>query len=337
MRKYLFPKNGSFYKANLHAHTNMSDGKDTPEEVKSIFRSKGYSVVAYTDHDLFVDRSHLCDEHFLALNGVELSINGRKFGSGWLNMETCHLGFIALRQDNLISPCYHRSKYLRGNAEPYRKLVAYDESLPDLEREYTAECINSMLAEGREKGFYTVYNHPTGSLENYPLYSRYENMHAMEIYNGAWMNDSHVYDDLLRMGKMIHCVAGDDSHSEAGSGLAWTMIKAERLTYNAVTDALLQGSFYSSRGPQIHELYIEDGVMHVKTSDAQGIFFVSMARSPGRLYVRANEGEYINEAEFKVLPECGYVRVAVIGPDGAQATTNAYPVEILLDNSNDFR
>ena len=332
MRKYLLPKDGAFYKANLHAHTNMSDGKDTPEEVKSIFRSKGYSVVAYTDHDLFLDRSHLCDEDFLALNGVELSINGRKFGSGWLNMETCHLNFIALKQDYLISPCYHRSKYLRGNAESYRGMVAYDESLPDLEREYTAECINSMLAEGREKGFYTVYNHPMGSLENYPLYSRYENMHAMEIYNGAWMNDSHVYDDLLRMGKMIHCVAGDDSHSEAGSGHAWTMIKSEKLTYDAIATALLEGHFYSSRGPEIYELSVEDGVMRVKTSDAQGILFASMARSPGRAYVRVSAGEVLHEAEFRVLPECGYVRVVVIGPDGQPASTNAYPVEALLNS-----
>ena len=333
MRNYLLSQSGTFYKANLHAHTNMSDGKDSPEAVKEIFQSKGYSIVAYTDHDLFVDRSHLCDENFLALNGVELSVNGRKFGSGWLNMESCHLNFIALKQDNLISPCYHRSKYLRGNAEQYRSLVKFDASLPDLEREYTAECISSMLLEGREKGFYTVYNHPTGSLEDYPIYSRYENMHAMEIYNGVWMNDSHVYDDLLRSGKRIHCVAGDDSHSEAGSGFSWMMIKAESLSYEAVTDALVKGNFYSSRGPKIHELYVEDGVMHVKTSDAQGILFASMARNPGRIYVRTKDGETINEASFQVLPECGYVRVVVIGPNGQPAATNAYSVEELLKSS----
>lgn len=57
MRKYLLPETGQFYKANLHAHTSMSDGKDTPEEVKEIFKAMGYSIVAYTDHDVFVDRS----------------------------------------------------------------------------------------------------------------------------------------------------------------------------------------------------------------------------------------------------------------------------------------
>ena len=33
MKKYLLPKTGNFYKANLHAHTDMSDGRNTPEEV----------------------------------------------------------------------------------------------------------------------------------------------------------------------------------------------------------------------------------------------------------------------------------------------------------------
>ena len=331
MKKYLLPQTGNFYKANLHAHTNMSDGKNSPEEVKKIFLDMGYSIVAYTDHDVFVDRSDLCDDKFLALNGVEEEINGKNFGGGWLNMETCHLNFIALEQDNLNCPCYHRSKYFYANAPKYREFVKYDETLPDFERYYTPECISSMLLEGRERGFYTIYNHPTGSLENYPIYSKYDNMHAMEIYNGVWSNDSQAYEDMLRLGKMIHCVAGDDSHSKEGSGFSWTMIKAEKLEYRHITNALLEGNFYASKGPEIYDLYVEDGVIHIKTSEAQAIFFSTAARSPGRQYVRAEEGRYINEAEFKVLPECRYVRVVVIGPDGRTASTNAYPVETLLN------
>ena len=89
MRKYLLPEKGNFYKANMHAHTCLSDGRNTPEEVKEIFKSMGYSIVAYTDHNVFVDRSHLCQPDFLALNGVELDINGNK-GKGWVDMETTH-------------------------------------------------------------------------------------------------------------------------------------------------------------------------------------------------------------------------------------------------------
>lgn len=331
MKKYLLPEKGNFYKANMHAHTNMSDGANSPEEVKEIFKEMGYSIVAYTDHDVYVDRSHLCDENFLALNGVEEEINGRNFGQGWLTMETCHMNFIALEQDNLECPCYHRSKYYYKNAPKYRHLVKFDERRPDFERSYTPECVSSMFLEGRQRGFYTIYNHPFVSLENYPIYSKYENMHALEIFNGIWCEDLTAYADMLRDGKLIHCVAGDDSHRKEGSGFSWTMFKAENLQYKTITDALLKGNFYVSRGPEIHELYVEDGVIHIKTSDAQSIHFLTAAREPDGGYVWAKKGEYINQAKFKVLHEYRYVWVVVKGPDGAKAITNAYPVEILLD------
>ena len=34
MRKYLLPNDGSFYKANLHCHSTVSDGVLTPNEIK---------------------------------------------------------------------------------------------------------------------------------------------------------------------------------------------------------------------------------------------------------------------------------------------------------------
>lgn len=324
MKKYLLPEGGNFYKANLHAHTNMSDGHDTPEEVKEMYLRRGYSIVAYTDHDVFVDRSHLCDENFLALNGLEMEINGRNFGRGWVDMESCHINFIALDQKNLITPCYHRSKYLRVNAPQYRHLMQYDESKPDFERFYTPERINQMFLEGRDSGFFTVLNHPSDSLEAYPVYTQYNYMHAMEMYNGRFEYNSRIYDDMLRSGKIIYCVAGDDNHSETLAGCSWTMIKADSLDYGTVTQALLDGHFYSSQGPEIHELYVEDGTMHIKTSDAQAIYFSSAARSRGQKYAFAPEGTFLNEASFDVLPECVYVRVTVIGPNGKTASTNAY-------------
>ena len=39
MRKYLLPKDGNFYKANLHCHTTVSDGRLTPEEVKNAYKA----------------------------------------------------------------------------------------------------------------------------------------------------------------------------------------------------------------------------------------------------------------------------------------------------------
>jgi len=78
MRKYLLPENGNFYKANLHCHSTVSDGVLTPEELKKAYMDKGYSIIAYTDHDIMIDHSDLTDESFLALRSYEMQINEKR-------------------------------------------------------------------------------------------------------------------------------------------------------------------------------------------------------------------------------------------------------------------
>ena len=41
MRYYLLPETGTFYKANLHSHSTVSDGKWTPEQMKEAYMAKG--------------------------------------------------------------------------------------------------------------------------------------------------------------------------------------------------------------------------------------------------------------------------------------------------------
>ena len=50
-KKILLGKNQRFYKANMHCHSNLSDGVLTPQELKDMYKSKGYSILAITDHD----------------------------------------------------------------------------------------------------------------------------------------------------------------------------------------------------------------------------------------------------------------------------------------------
>ena len=54
MKKYLLPKEGKFYKANLHMHTTISDGRMTLEETKEEYQKRGYSIVAFTDHEVLL-------------------------------------------------------------------------------------------------------------------------------------------------------------------------------------------------------------------------------------------------------------------------------------------
>ena len=52
------------YKANLHSHTTLSDGKRSPEELVSEYKKRGYSVLAITDHEAPYDHSDLTTPDF---------------------------------------------------------------------------------------------------------------------------------------------------------------------------------------------------------------------------------------------------------------------------------
>ena len=61
----LIDKNRNFYKANLHCHTTLSDGKLTRDDVKAAYKERGYSIVAFTDHEHLIDNSDLNDDGFM--------------------------------------------------------------------------------------------------------------------------------------------------------------------------------------------------------------------------------------------------------------------------------
>ncbi len=180
MRKYLLPEAGAFYKANLHCHSTVSDGRLSPEEAKNVYKKKGYSVVAFTDHDVLVPHPELADEGFLPLNGYEMEVNEEKERRF---RKTCHMCLIAIEPDNLKQVCFHRSMYMVGNGDDYLDEIQYDENEPDYIREHTHECVSDMMKKGRENGFFVTYNHPTWSLENYSDYMGYDHMNAMEVFN----------------------------------------------------------------------------------------------------------------------------------------------------------
>lgn len=328
MKKILLDSNKPFFKANLHCHSVLSDGSKTPEELKEMYVQQGYSVLAYTDHDILIDHSDLCDDNFLALNSYEMEITRPD------SFVCCHLCYIALSPDNLTQVCYHRNDYLFGNAPKYRQLLKFDESKPDFIREYTPECINKMIAEGRENGFFVTYNHPSWSLENYENYSKYKGMNAMEICNfGCFESgyddyNSKEYDDILRNGQHIYCIATDDNHNRRNDSFGgFTVINADKLEYRTITKALEDGKFYASMGPSVYELWYEDDKIGIKCSDAAKIVLNTGTRRTEVVY--GDEQNPVTEGVFDVRDTDNYVRITVTDFSGKHANTNAYFVNDL--------
>lgn len=328
MKKYLLPKDGNFYKANLHVHSTYSDGRWLPKEIKKAYMERGYSIVAFTDHNILIPHHDLTDEDFLALTGVEIDIDE---GAPTWTFDPCmHFCAIALDPETDIQPCWHRSDYQNQNVVYHKHEVKFDDSLPDYVRECTVECANDMMKTYMDKGFFVTYNHPSWNLETYPTYMQYKHMHAMEICNWGSRNNgydeinSKEYDDMLRGCKKIFCIAADDAHMrgtvDAFGG--FTMIKSPDLGYKSVTDALVVGNFYASEGPLINDLWYEDGYVHITFAPAREAFVTKATRNVSR--VKAPEGELITEASFPVEDDDIYFRITIEADDGKRAWTNAY-------------
>ena len=71
---YLISPDKKQYKANLHCHSILSDGKKTPEELKKMYRAAGYSILAITDHERPVCHQALAEDDFIMLTGYEAYI-----------------------------------------------------------------------------------------------------------------------------------------------------------------------------------------------------------------------------------------------------------------------
>lgn len=348
MKKTLLPPEQDgfrYYRANLHCHSNISDGGKSPEQLKADYMAHGYSVIAFTDHDVFLQHNDLTDDAFLALNGFEVEINDSETVGN--ERKCCHMCFIAKDPDNNVTPCYNREKYFFGNAKKYRDLVHFDESKPDYQRSYTGECVNEMIEEGQKNGFFVTYNHPYWSLERYPDYMRYRKMNAMEIVNHSCVSvgydddNGRVYEDLLSDGVKCYCIAADDNHNRTDdtspycdSYGGYIMIGAEKLDYKTITEALEKGQFYTSTGsnfhvgPKFRSIEFENGRVTVRTSDVREIWLMTKSRSC-RIVI-ADCGQTVNSAIFDVSPEEKWFRLVIRDTNGYKAYSNAF-------FQNDFR
>lgn len=312
----LLPQKGTFYKANLHCHTVHSDGRLTPEEVKSAYQEQGYQIVAYTDHRHYQWHRELCDQDFLALAAMEVDINEHfKVPGDFSRVKTYHI--------NLYDAAPEQSR-----EEKQRNL------LPE-RRYHDTDYINEYIRRMKEYGFFACYNHPYWSLQNYEDYKNLRGFWGMEIYNygcehdGLYGFNPQSYDEMLRAGNRLFCVATDDNHNQYPFGDplcdsfgGFVMVKAEALTYEAVVKALLCGNFYSSMGPAIYEMSAKDGILQIETSPVEKIYVMTSGRNCHKKAAAA--GSTITEAAFRLDGTEEYIRVQIRDGQGRCACSNAY-------------
>ncbi len=338
MRKYLIPECGNFYKTALHCHSTVSDGKLTPEELKAEYKRQGYSAVAFTDHEVIVPHPELRDEDFLPITSYEIATTKGAWGS---YAKTYHLNVYFRDENTSVSKTFCVNNV---SAKEHTQAFVTDEMLKagTERREYTKEFIQWLVDTARSEGAIVSYNHPVWSLQNKDDYSGIRGFFGVEWHNSSCVRIG-MFDsmqpiiDLLAEGeRKCYPLATDDCHQLNEVGKGWIMVKASKLEYTEIFDALERGDFYSSTGPEIKELYVEDGKITVKTSPARKIVVSTDHRHTMRL--NAEEGNFVTEATFSLetftrnasnAPEGTnpYIRVDVLDERGGCAHTRAYFAE----------
>lgn len=330
----LIPQSRPQYKANLHCHSTLSDGHHTVEELKKMYRAKGYSVLAVTDHEYPADHSRLNEADFLMLTGYEAYIRTTATGVFDPYRPEVRLNLFAREPGNTRLICPNGNnycRYLAQNGYP-REIIGVGSEAP---RQYTVDYVNAFIRAARENGYLVAYNHPYWSMEDEATVLSYEGLFSLEIcnYNSyLWNGLEHgaaLYDRMLRRGWHINCHGGDDNHNmyplddpRSDSFGVFTVLYPTELTYSGVIGAMERGDMYMSMGPRFRRLAVEGDELWLECSGVSAIFVYTGNKQPAHLY--ALRGELMTEAVLPIDAGARYLRVSLRDSEGRWADTRGF-------------
>lgn len=338
MKKYLIPSSGKFYKACLHTHSDVSDGVGSPEDLKKIYMDAGYSVVAFTDHEVIALHNDLSDENFLCITSFEKSINkpGAKDVS---HRVAVHLNYFSTDKNNdFFSGMSINAVW--GNALKY-----VNEKLKDAKYgvDFNSDGFNKVIKAGNDEGFLVALNHPVWSCINAEDYINFKGLWGIEVFNTNCDREGYTdtvqpFDDLLRKGERVFPLATDDAHIPADRFGGFVMIKADSLDYNAIIGAMKRGDFYASNGPEIQGIYLEDDILHIKCSPAAAVTVTTERRWAAKVIddgkplteVEVDLKNYFTGSDLEDTP-APYFRITVRDKTGREAYSRAFFLDEIRD------
>lgn len=301
-RPSAFTAPGRFWRGNLHTHSTRSDGVLPPEEVCRRYRAEGYDFLALTDHFIgiygypMVDTRPFRTDSFTTLIGAELHSGAQSNGELW------HILAVGL-PDDFAPPA--TTSFI---AEPGQ------ETGPEI------------AARAVAAGAFVAIAHPQWSGLTLADARTIEAAHAVEIYNHGCAtgcdrpDGAGIADLLLTEGRKLSLIATDDAHfSEPDHFGGWVMVKATENTPDALLAALKRGDFYSSQGPQIHDVHLDGDKVVVECSAAVSV--IAMGWGTG---AKGVHGHSMTRAEVPLDRLLGspWLRVSVIDAAGKRAWSN---------------
>ncbi len=295
-----------WYRGNTHAHTVICEHADsTPETVANWYLEHGYNFLILSEHN-----------HFIDPETVKLPGNRRD-------------DFILIPGEEVTAlDDVHSTGMNTRNLTPQSIDLA-------TKTEVIQDHVDSVRGVGGEP----ILNHP-----NY-LYAitaadilPVKRLHMFELFNGHPLvnnfgDDAHpatedLWDELLSKGMVVYGVSSDDAHyfntiDEAYSnpGRGWVMVRAPKLTPDAITEAMQGGDFYAS-----------SGVMLSRYSATANIYLVEVDREQTARALSAPElrGRRVDATE------AGFT-IEFIGPEGVVlSATRSIMATFAVDDSHAY-
>ncbi|MFH8791032.1 CehA/McbA family metallohydrolase [Streptomyces sp. NPDC017941] len=285
---------GRFWRGNLHTHSDESDGALSPAETARRYREAGYDFLSLTDHFRaeygfpLTDTRSLRSPGFTTLLGAELHAPRTEAGPSW------HIVAVGLPL---------------GFAPPEP-----GESGPQLAR------------RARAAGAYIGMAHPAASLLSIADAESLDAAHAVEVHNSLadreHRGDSwHLTDVLLNRGHRLHAYAADDAHfqpQDPPDCTAWVQVRAESLDPAELLAALKAGHYYSSTGPELHDIQLHGDQLTVQCSPAVKVLVTGGA--PG---AQVRQGHDLTHCTLPVaMFRRSYCRITVEDAAGGRAWSN---------------
>lgn len=293
MKNLPFERSGKFYRGNLHTHSTNSDGSYTPDEVCRRYQEAGYDFIALSEHFMerfdfpVSDTRPFRNDDFTTLVAAELHQGKITVGETW------HILALGIPVD--FAPPTHEESALQ-------------------------------IAERAAKsGAFIGLVHPSWyglTIEDAKLITC---AHGVEVYN----HSSHVEvdrgedwafcDQLLNEGWRLSGFASDDAHridDDAFGG--WVNVHAQSLDSDLLLEALKAGNYYSSQGPEIHDIKFKKGEILIACSPAATVSLQGQGAISSFVH-----GNAMTKASFPIKRfEKAYVRVTIRDARGRRAWSN---------------
>ena len=289
-KKFRYDTSKKWYKGNTHIHSTASDGGKSIEELDELYSKAGYDFLFLTDHWICSNfKSYSGKLKLLWLDGVEYDARD-------INGSLYHIVLLG------------------SNIEVYPTMTPQ-------------EVIN----EGRKNDAIIILPHPSWSGNSTEDALRYD-FDGVEVFNYVSAQTNGKADGYIHLEKMLlknHktlTFASDDAHIREGSDPfyngGWIVVNSEKCTTKAIRNAILNGNYYSTTGPEFYDIKItKNNQLKIKTSPVNSIRLLG-PEYLCKAEIDFNGKDTISEHIFDLPKNWPYIYIELEDTNGKRAWSN---------------